>query len=172
MRTIEFTVNDGSDDSLIATTRVLFDVDPIAPNVVGDSGSGNEDIAITIDVLSNDTDGDTPIDPTTVQIDGTSLPGDPLVVAGEGTWTVNPVTGALTFTGELNYNGTPSPISYSVADTDGIRSVSVPVNLTVNPVNDVPVATGNSVIAAEDVPLVIGPGNFSFTDVYFRFGLE
>ena len=38
------------------------------------------------------------VDPTTVQIVGTTNPGDPLVVPGEGTWTVNPTTGAITFT--------------------------------------------------------------------------
>ena len=39
------------------------------------------------------------------------------------------------------------------------------MNITVNAVNDVPVATGNTVIASEDVPLIIGAGDFSFTDV-------
>ena len=39
------------------------------------------------------------------------------------------------------------------------------MNITVNAVNDVPVATGNTVIASEDVPLVIGASDFSFTDV-------
>ncbi len=35
------------------------------------------------------------------------------------------------------------------------------INFT--PVNNVPVATGNTVIASEDVPLVIGAGDFNFT---------
>ncbi|MCH6544828.1 MAG: SDR family NAD(P)-dependent oxidoreductase, partial [Deltaproteobacteria bacterium] len=40
-----------------------------------------------------------------------------------------------------------------------------PHRIRVNAVNDVPVATGNTVIASEDVPLVIGPSDFDFTDV-------
>ena len=39
------------------------------------------------------------------------------------------------------------------------------MNITVNAVNDVPVATGNTVLATEDVPLVLGAGAFSFSDV-------
>ena len=39
------------------------------------------------------------------------------------------------------------------------------MNITVNAVNDVPVATGNTVFASEDVPVVIGLSDFNFTDV-------
>ena len=47
-------------------------------------------------------------------------------------------------------------------------TVSAVLNITVNAVNDVPVATGNTVIASEDVALVIGAGDFSFSDVEER----
>ncbi len=43
-----------------------------------------------MDVLANDTTGDT-VDASTVQIVGTTNPGDDLVVAGEGVWSVDPV---------------------------------------------------------------------------------
>ena len=53
-------------------------------------------------MVVNDTDGDV-VDPTTVSIVGgtdTDMNGtlDELVVSGEGTWTVNPTTGVVTFT--------------------------------------------------------------------------
>ena len=38
------------------------------------------------------------------------------------------------------------------------------VDVTVNVANSAPIATGNTVIATEDVPLVIGLGDFNFTD--------
>ena len=40
--------------------------------------------AVTINILANDTDSDGTLVPSTVQITGTSNPGDPYVVSGEG----------------------------------------------------------------------------------------
>ena len=54
--------------------------------------------------------------------------------------------------------------SFRIHDGDDFSNWAVST-ITVVPVNDVPVATGNTVIASEDVPLVIGAGDFSFTDV-------
>ncbi len=68
----------------------------------------------------------------------------------------------LTFTSALN-DSTDSSFTYTVNDT-GIGVTSAVMNITVNAVNDVPVATGNTVIANEDIPLVIGVGDFNFTD--------
>ena len=69
----------------------------------------------------------------------------------------------LTFTSAGN-DSTDSSFTYTVNDS-GSGVTSAVLNITVNAVNDVPVATGNTVIASEDVPLVIGPGDFSFSDV-------
>ncbi|MEL7465022.1 MAG: tandem-95 repeat protein [Pseudomonadota bacterium] len=85
----------------------------------------------TIDILANDTGGD-PVDPTTVQLVGTDNPGDPLVVPGEGTWTIDPVTGALTFTPEPGFGDNPTPVQYTVADLQGNRSEPAGVTLTFN----------------------------------------
>ena len=66
---------------MAAQTFIQFSADAEAPDSNDDSASGSEDTALVIDVLANDTNGDNPIDPTTVQIDGTANPGDSLVVA-------------------------------------------------------------------------------------------
>jgi len=42
-----------------------------------------------------------------------------LVVPGEGTWTVDPVTGALTFTPEAGFTGDPTPVDYQVTSVLG-----------------------------------------------------
>ena len=68
----------------------------------------------------------------------------------------------LTFTSALN-DSTNSSFTYTVNDA-GAGVTSAVMNITVNAVNDLPVATGNTVVASEDVPLVIGAGNFSFSD--------
>ena len=77
----------------------------------------------TVDVLANDTTGDT-IDPTTVSIVGgtdTDANGtlDELVVPGEGTWSVDPATGEITFTDDGTFTGDPSVISYTGEDAEG-----------------------------------------------------
>jgi large repetitive protein len=65
---------------------ITIDYVPVATN---DTSTGNTTgTPVTVPVLNNDTTGDA-VDPTTVQIVGTANPGDPLVVTGEGTWSVN-----------------------------------------------------------------------------------
>lgn len=85
---------------------------------------------VTLDVLGNDTDPDGTLNPASVTIVGSAGPGQPLVVAGQGTWSVNPATGAITFTPEAGYSGDPTPISYTVADNQGL--VSNPATVTVD----------------------------------------
>ncbi|MFT6878681.1 MAG: VCBS repeat-containing protein, partial [Granulosicoccus sp.] len=68
----------------------------------------------------------------------------------------------LTFTSALN-DSTNSSFSYTVNDAD-VGVTSAVMNITVTAVNDVPVATGNTVVASEDVPLVIDASDFNYTD--------
>ncbi|MGI9287982.1 MAG: cadherin domain-containing protein, partial [Pseudomonadales bacterium] len=68
-----------------------------------------------------------------------------------------------------NANGGPSGFVFRIQDSGGTANGGVDflnefAQITITPVNDLPVATGNTVIASEDVPLVIGPGDFNFTD--------
>jgi CshA-type fibril repeat protein len=52
-------------------------------------------------------------------------PGDgkELVVSGEGTWTVDPVTGAITFTPETGFTGNPTPITTRSRTTRAIPRI-------------------------------------------------
>ncbi len=154
-RIVDFTVNDGIIDSVAAQTFVLFGINDAPPNSVDDMVNGFEDIALVINVLANDTPGDDPIDPTTVHILGTTNPGDSLVVAGEGTWSVNAVTGEITFTGEPEYSGLPTPIEYTVSDTSGLGSKLAQVIATIAAVNDDPVTALDSDTVVEDGSVVI-----------------
>ena len=80
---------------------------------------------VTLDVLANDVEGSYPFDPQTVKITSTpqgatlSEDGRTLTVPNEGVWTVNPDTGAITFAPRNGFTGDPTPISYSVQDTQG-----------------------------------------------------
>ncbi len=89
--------------------------------LVDDISRGNiPGTAVTIRVLGNDRDPNGVFDPSTLQILGTSAPGEPLVVPGEGVWTVDLVNGTITFTPEPGFQGDPTPIRYQIADLSGV----------------------------------------------------
>jgi len=100
------------------------------PTANDDSGTGIPGQPVEIDVLDNDVPGDAAIDPTTVQIAGTNNAGSSLVVSGEGTWSINPTTGAITFTPETGFIGSPTPIEYFVLDDDNYASNLATVTVT------------------------------------------
>ncbi|MDF5575027.1 tandem-95 repeat protein, partial [Vibrio parahaemolyticus] len=107
------------------STTVTVNVTPFndAPVAKDDIATTQEDTAVTIDVLPNDTD----IDGDTLRIDSASVPSD------QGT--VEIVDGKLVFTPAENFNG-HAEITYTV--TDGQLTDEAKVAVTVNPVNDAP----------------------------------
>lgn len=100
------------------------------PEAFDDSGAGIPGQAVLVDVLDNDVAGTAPIVPSTVHIDGTNNPGDPLTVVGEGVWTVNSVDGKITFTPDAALVGSPTPIQYFVRDQNGFASNLATVTVT------------------------------------------
>jgi hypothetical protein len=120
-----------------------------------DSDSVAEDASVVIDVLANDNDLDGTLVPASVQIVGTASPGDPLMVAGQGTWTVNTITGEITFAPEADYDGAVTDISYTVQDNLGATSNPATVSVAITPANDAPI------INLSDVDNIIVNGSFS-----------
>ncbi|WP_103025323.1 tandem-95 repeat protein [Vibrio campbellii] len=137
--TISYTVSDGA---LEDSAEVSVTVNPIndAPVANDDSAATDEDTPLTIDVLPNDTD----IDGDTLTIVNASVPAD------QGT--VEIVDGKLIFTPADNFNG-EATISYTVSD--GVLEDSAEVSVTVNPINDAPVANDDSAVTDEDTPVTI-----------------
>ncbi|MHA2879827.1 cadherin-like domain-containing protein, partial [Vibrio campbellii] len=62
------------------------------------------------------------------------------------------VDGKLVFTPADNFNG-EATISYTVSD--GVLEDSAEVTVTVNPINDAPVANDDNVVTDEDTPVTI-----------------
>jgi len=153
--TVVYTVSDGNGGTDTGSYGVTISPVNDAPRPVADAALVPEDGSVSINVLSNDTDIDGTIDPTTVQIVGTAAAGDPLAVLGEGTWSVNTTTGWISFTPEPDYDGTVSPISYTVQDDLGATSSPVSVSISLTPVNDAPRPVGNSGTVLEDGSIVI-----------------
>ncbi len=140
-----------------ATVNVPVTVNAVndAPVVNNDTPSTPEDTPATINVLANDTDVDGTLVPGTIDLDP-ATPGvqTTFTVAGQGTFTVNPVTGVVTFTPVANFNGTTTPVTYQVCDNGGLCDDAT-ITVTVNAVNDAPVANNDTPSTPEDAPVTI-----------------
>jgi VCBS repeat-containing protein len=138
----------GSGGAQTDTDVVNITVNPIndQPNAIDDNATTNEDTPTNISVLANDIDVD----------------GDPLTVAiltgpASGSVVLNP-DNTFTYTPSANFNGTDS-FMY-VANDGTVNSINATVNITVNPINDPPVAVNDSYSTNEDTLLPIAsPGN-------------
>jgi len=128
-----YNLTDGNGDAVQASASitVIFNNDA-APVANNDNTSTNEDTAVIIDVLANDTDvdGNQTIDKASV-----------LVKSGpaNGSLSQNFVTGEVTYTPNNNYTGSDS-FTYTIKDNSGAESniATVSINVTVD--NDPPVA--------------------------------
>ncbi|WP_309130825.1 SdrD B-like domain-containing protein, partial [Brevibacterium sp.] len=110
---IDYTVEDKDGQQTGAKVTITY-----LPEATDDESLNNKrGTAVTVPTLGNDK-GD--LDPTTVNItDPNGNPVKELTVDGEGKWTVDPNTGDITFTPADGFNGNPTPIDYTVKDTNG-----------------------------------------------------
>ncbi|MGP4715003.1 Ig-like domain-containing protein, partial [Psychrobacter sp. T6-6] len=92
---------------------ITVDYPPTAPNVEDEIQTGSVGQPVVINVLDNATDLEGDIDPTSVKLinPNTGLEVTSLTVPGEGTWSVNPETGAVTFTPEAGFTADPTPVA-------------------------------------------------------------
>ncbi len=136
-----YVVNDGLADSSEATVAITVNRVNAAPVANDDDYSTTEDTAIIeMSFAANDTDAD--LDPLAVK---------DIVGPGNGTLTLN-VDGTFTYTPNADFYGTDT-FTYSV--TDGLLDSNwATVAISVNPVNDAPVAVDDAVATDEDVALV------------------
>ncbi|MBM1220647.1 OmpA family protein [Ponticoccus sp. SC6-64] len=150
--------NDGN-TSNEATVSVTFGDAPVAVDDIFVSGANGP---VTDTPLSNDSDADGTLDATTVVLTGTGAPagstlasdGKTLTVPGEGTWTVNATTGAITFTPEAGVTADPTPASYTVDDNDGNTSNEATVSVTFG---DAPVAVDDTFVSGTIGPISVDP---------------
>ncbi len=128
------------------TCSITFDPGNSPPAANDDTATTDEDVAAIIDVLANDTDPDglPNLDPSTTQV--TSAPAN-------GTTSVNPATGAVTYTPNLNIYGSDSFV-YQVCDLGGLCDTAT-VSVTINAVNDPPLAANDSATTNEDIAVVV-----------------
>ncbi|NOU60845.1 Ig-like domain-containing protein [Marinifilum caeruleilacunae] len=120
-----------------ATGTIIDDDDtPVAKN---DSYTVDEDDSISDNVMTNDLGlGDAPV----TVVSNTNPANGSLTINNDGSFTYTP---------NSNYNGADS-FEYTIQDVDGDQSTAT-VNITVNPINDLPVAVNDSYSTPEDTQL-------------------
>jgi VCBS repeat-containing protein len=111
----------------------------VPPDANDDSATTNEDTPVTVNVLANDVD-----------------PGDTLIITsvsqGASGSVVNNGNGTVTYSPNLNFYGTDT-FTYQVCDTQGVCDTAT-VTITVNTVNDAPMADNDTYNTNEDTPLI------------------
>ena len=131
-------------DGATDTATVAVTVTPVndAPVALDDIATTDEDVAVVVDLLGNDSDVD----------------GDPLRI---GTVSVDPAQGSVvdngdgtvTFTPAPDFNG-PATITYTVVDDAGGED-SGTATVNVGAVNDAPIAENDTATTDEDTPVTI-----------------
>ena len=106
------------------------------PVAVNDTATTAEDTAVSITVLTNDSD----VDPDTLSVSAVTLPA-------HGSAVINPDK-SITYTPAGNYSGADS-FGYTIGDGNG-GSASATVTVTVTSTNDGPVAVNDAATTAED----------------------
>ncbi|MCI0359598.1 MAG: cadherin-like domain-containing protein, partial [Planctomycetaceae bacterium] len=142
-----YTATDGAGVSNVATVNITIDPVNDAPVAENDAFTIDEDGEMTAgdSVLANDTDPDG--DPLTASLVSDVQHGT-LALAADGTFTYSP---------EENFNGIDG-FSYMVSDGQGNSNVAT-VTISINAVNDLPVAVNDEYATDEDTALTIAaPG--------------
>jgi len=144
---LTYTVSDDfGDPSNVATVSLVSNPAPVA---IDDNAVVIEMDQVVIDVLANDTD-DGQLDPGSVVIESAPTFGSTFV---------NGVTGAVTY----SHDGTPvssDEFTYSVADTQGGRSLAATVTVGITPVGSGVLITQGLVLRLEtDAGLTVNAGS-------------
>jgi hypothetical protein len=139
-----YVANDGTVDSNVATVTITINPVNDAPTAVDDSASTQQDAAVAIDVLANDSDPENDLLSVSSVTQGVN--GSVVNNGGDVTYTPNP-----------GYTG---PDSFTYVANDGLADSNIAtVTITVTPVNDPPTAIDDAYAVDQDSALnVAAPG--------------
>jgi CshA-type fibril repeat protein len=152
---VEYQITDSTGDT--DTANLTVTVRP-GPSATPDSATTNQGVPVDLSPLANDTPSQNPdgtdgsfVTSTLVLTSPDATDGGKtLVVAGQGTWTVN-ADGTVTFDPLPTFTGTTAPVAYAVTDTFGNQTGST-MTVTVDPV---PVATDDAATTLWDTPVTL-----------------
>ncbi len=125
-----------------ATVNITVLAAPSPPDAVDDSATVTADIESVIDVLSNDSDPDGDLDPTSLSVVGAPSNGS-----------AAPVAGAIAYTPSAGFTGHDTLV-YEVCDLTGSCNTAV-VDITVVPEATAPVAVDDHGYAVTGDPITV-----------------
>jgi hypothetical protein len=152
--TIPYTISDGNGGTATANQIITVNAVNDPPVAVDDSYSVDEDDSVVLTPLTGDSDIDG--DGLTIEsINGTLIAGGAQTIpVTNGTVTID-AGGIITFTPDANYNG---PVSFPYVINDGNGATATADQLiTVNSVNDDPVAVDDAYTVNEDESVILTP---------------
>ena len=138
--TFTYSISDGNGGSDTAAVTVSVGAVNDPPTAVDDARSTDEDTAVTVDVLGNDSDPD-----------GDSLTVLSVSQPSNGSATV--AGDSVTYTPDTDFHGVDA-FTYTVSDGNGGTDAAL-VTITVEPTNDPPVAQDDSGATQESVPVSV-----------------
>ncbi|OCX51008.1 hypothetical protein BEL04_20020 [Mucilaginibacter sp. PPCGB 2223] len=105
------------------------------PVAAADAGTTNIGQAVTLNIPANDADADGTLDLTSVLLTdpADNVKKTSVTIAGQGTYTVNTTTGAVTFTPVAAFVGKATPINYTIKDNFGSESVPALISVSIKP---------------------------------------
>jgi large repetitive protein len=151
-----YSVSDGVRTSNVSTVTINVTEVNDAPVAAGDDKSTDEDAPLSFaasDLTANDNAG-------AADEVGQTLTATNVSSSGDTHGTVELVGGQVTYTPAANYNG-PASFTYEVCDNGTTSSVldskcaTATVSVTVNSVNDQPVANDDSAATDEDTAVIV-----------------
>ena len=145
--TVTATDSEGTETTLDFIVKVVSVND--LPNAVDDTAEVDEDSSVEITVLANDTD----IEDDASTIDDLELSVIEVSDCSNGKTVINSQTSVITYIPDANFNGTDS-FTYTVSDSFGDTQTAT-VDVTINPVNDPPVAVDDTGDALEGETITI-----------------
>lgn len=131
--TLTYQVCDTYSTPACDTATVTITIDDNTPDANDDTVTTDEDTLLVIDILANDTDPNNNLDATSVTITAGAI---------HGSTSINAVNGEISYTPDLNYNGSDI-FTYQVCDTTALCDTAS-VDITVTAINDDPVAVDDT----------------------------
>ncbi|MGL5829941.1 MAG: Ig-like domain-containing protein, partial [Angustibacter sp.] len=149
---VSYQVKDG--DGVPTNSSIRITVTGIVPTAVDDASATPVDTNVTLPIVGNDTPGaaSAPLVPGSVQLldPADNVYKTSVTIPSEGTYTVNPTTGAVTFDPEPAFLGATTPVTYRIADANGSTDTAkISITVTPNP----PVAAPDTATTPQNVPV-------------------
>ncbi|MEZ7517226.1 tandem-95 repeat protein, partial [Psychrobacter sp. Arc9] len=154
------TDDDGLDSAPATVTLTVTDVNT-PPTATDQSLSTDEDTAVPVVLIGDDIDGVVAsvtvlqVPPANQGVLSYTRAGGQVVELTPNTTLSAAEAETVTFTPAPNFNGAVSDIQFTTTDDDGAVSAPATVEITVNDVNDAPVATDGAISTPEGTAIAV-----------------